>query len=390
MKAKEMRILGKHEDYQDWDKLIQHCEVLEGLTDFEKEKAKRAFQYLREGLGENFLNDAFNSRHPICQYVINLAPWTRKWITWFADAIEELEDKENYASLLNRIKDKDAFSEGLSVLEIAYKLSKAGFKITIDPSVDISGHEKMPDLKLINRNTKEELFVEVSVLGESRIARDASQTMQRITEPLWRSVPFMCYCGRIHKTLSERHLDYIVKKIEEIMEKVKKGNVFDELVIEDTIEIGIAPENDKQFLQKWAAEKGLRVGEFSGPPFDVDEVLRTKRKIEKEQKQLPHNHPNILVVRNNTLFFHTRDVRKAISELEEEVYEYPHLLVGVIAGGYIGSGENVVSMKDQHVFIKKSMTDVLMEQYIILFNQFCEYKISPAAITKMYNAFRNY
>lgn len=385
-----MSILEKHEDYKVWDKLIQHCEVLEGLTDFEKENAKRAFQSLREELRENFLPDAFDARHPICQYLTNLAPWTRKWITRFAVAIKELKAQENYQGLLDRIKDKDKFSEGLSVLEIAYKLCMVGFKITIDPLASISGQEKIPDLKLTDSDTSEELFVEISVLGESRIARDAFQTMQKITEPLWHSVPFMYYCGRIHKSLSEKHMDHIVKKIEEKVEKVKREDIFHELVIEDVIEIGIAPENDKQFLEKWAAGRGFKVGEFSGPPFDVDEILRTKRRIEKEQKQLPHDHPNILVIGNNNLFFPMRDVRKAITELEEELYNYPHLLLGVIRASYLGSGENEISMKDQHVFIKKSRTDLHVEQYIILFNQFCEFKISPATITKMYSAFRSY
>ncbi len=136
--TKDIKIFEKPEDYKNWNKLIEHCEVLEELTDFEKENAKRAFQILREELGEDFLDYAFNKRHPICQYIMNLAPWTRKWITWFAEALRELKEQENYYSLLNRIKDENKFSEGLSVLEIAYKFSKAGFKITVDPQVKIS------------------------------------------------------------------------------------------------------------------------------------------------------------------------------------------------------------------------------------------------------------
>jgi len=390
METKDVKILEKHEDYENWEKLIQHCQTLEGLTDLEKERAKRAFQWLREELGEKFLANAFESHHPICRYIVNLVPWTRKWMTWFAEALKELKGQENYLSLLDRIKDKNKFSEGASVLEIAYKFSKAGFNISIDPSVDISGRARTPDLKLIDRDTKEELFAEVSVLGKSKIEKDAYQTMEKVTEALWHSVPFMHYWGRISKTLSKRHLDHTVKKIEETVEKVKKEGIFQELVIDDVIEIGMAPENDKQFLQKWSSERGLKVGEFSGPPFDVDHILRTKLKVENEQKQLPHDHPTILIIRNSDLFFHVRDIRKAISELEEVVYEYPHLLAVVVAGGYIGRGEDVITMKDQHVFIKRPRLNLFVEQYIILLNRFSEQKISPATITKIYNSFRSY
>jgi len=390
MKTNNMKALEKTDDYKNWDKLIQHCEVLEGLTDFEREKAKHAFHFLREELGEEFLNEAFDKRHPICQYIINLAPWTRKWLTWFAEALKELRRQENYSSLLNRIKDESKFNEGLSVLEFAYKFSKAGFEVSIDPVIKISNREKIPDLMLIDKDTREKLFVEVSEVGKSRLVWNAFQTMQRIIDPLWSSVPFIHYCGQIHKILSQPHLEFIVKKIKEITEKVKEENSFQELVIEDVIEIGIAPEKDIQLLEKWAAERGLKVGEFSGPPFNVDEILRTKRAIEKEQRQLPREYPNVLIIRNNNLFFYIRDIRKLISELEEEVYEYQHLLISIIAGKYLGKREDIISMKDQHVFIKKTTIDSLVEQYIILLNKFCEHKIYPGTITKIYNAFKNY
>jgi len=390
METKEIKILEKHEDYADWEKLIKHCETLEELTELEKEKAKRAFMLLKKELGDSFLKDAFASGHPVVRKIVNLAPWTRKWMTWFAEAIGEVKNQENYSSLLSRLKDKDKFGEGLSVLEIAYKFSKAGFIISFDPIVSVSGRTQKPDLKLTDKDTGENLFAEVSILGESEIAREASQTMERITEPLWYSVPFVCYCGRIHKTLSEKHLEYIVNKVKGVAEKVKRENAFQELVEEDVIEMGIALENDKQFLEKWASERGLKVGEFSGPPFDVNEILRTKSRIEKEQQQLPQEHPNILVIKNYNLFFYVHDVRKAINELEEVVYEYPHLLSAVVGGRYMGRGENIITMKDQHVFIRKTVYSVITEQYIILLNRFCQSKISTSTVTKMYNSFRSY
>ncbi len=390
MGTKDRTILEKHEDYMEWEKLSQHCETIDGLTEFEKDKAKRAFLLLRKDFGDEFLKSAFVDHHPICQYIVNLAPWTRKWIVWFAEAIKELQDQENYPNLLCRLKDREKFGEGLSVLEIAYKLSKTGFRITFDPPINRSGQIKIPDLKVCNDDNGEELFVEVSIQKVSIREKEAWQTMQRIHEPLWRCVPFMHYCGRIHKILAERHLDDITKKIEKTVERVKKESVFHELVIEGIIEIGIAPEHDKEILQKWATERELKVGEFSGPSYDVDEITRTKIKIGDEQRQLPSDNPNIVVVVNNNLFLHVKDMRQIISELEEEVYKYPHLLSVIMSGGHMGRGENTLLMKDQHVYISKTKASLLVEQCIILFNQFCDHKTSPGTITKMYNAFRSY
>jgi hypothetical protein len=236
------------EDYWNWDKLIQHSQIIEKLTPFEKEKVKRAFQFLREELGEEFLKDAFNEGHPICEYIRNLAPWTRKWIIWFAEALSELKNQENYPSLLNRIKDKTKFEEGISILKFGFKFSKAGFKLIVDPIVEISEEKKkIPDLKLIDKDTEEELFVEIAQLGPSEIEEQAHQTMEAIINTLWRHIPSINYCGRVHKTLSKKHLNEIIRKIEETIEKVKKDNSFHELSIEDIIEIGIAPEKIKKF-----------------------------------------------------------------------------------------------------------------------------------------------
>jgi hypothetical protein len=342
-------------------------------------------------LGEEFLKVAFTQGHPIRYYIINLAPWTRKWIIWFAEALSELRNQENYSSLLNRIRDKTRFEEGISILEIGFKFSKSNFKITIDPIIEISkGKEKNPDLKVIDKDAGEEFFVEISQMGPSEIEEQAFQTLRAITDILWKSIPFIHYCGRIYKTLSKKHLDEVVKKVEEILEKVKKDESFHELLIEDVIEVGIAPEKDKEVLEKWASDKGLQVGEFIGPSFDVNEILRTKRAIREEQKQLPQGYPNIVIIKNNNLFLRTRDIRKAISELEEEVYEHPHLLFVIISGEHLGEVQDTSFMKDQHVYLEKSKIELIVEKYIILFNRFCKHKISPPIIAKVYNSFRNY
>jgi hypothetical protein len=243
---------------------------------------------------------------------------------------------------------------------------------------------------LTDKDTQEEIFVEVSSLGESKIEQETSETESKIFEPLWRIVPFFYYCGRIHKALSKRHLEKIVREIEKVIEKVQKEKTFQEFVREDVIELGIAPENDKDILEKWASERGLKVGELLGPPYNVDEINRTKQKIEKEQKQLPRGYPNILIIRNNNLFFSVRDIRKAISELEEGIYDYPHLLAVIVEGSYIGITEDIIIMKDHHVFIKKIWIAPIVNQYMILLNEFCQQKVTPSTITKIYHAFKNY
>jgi len=387
----EENILKKPEDYRDWGKLSQHCEVMEGLTEVEKEKAKRVFLFLKQELGEDFLDSAFNVAHPIAHYVFNLAPWTRRWFTWFAEALKELKDHQNYKSLLNRLKDKDKFAEALSVLEPSYKFAKAGFELHFDPEISIESKRKIPDLKITNSENEEDLFVEVSIQKESMVQKEAGKTLQEISKPLLSSIPFMYHSGKVYKTLSEKHLEDIVEKVQQLVKRVREENAFNELVEEGVVKIGLAPKSDIGMLEKWAKDRGLKVGEFFGPSYNVDGILRMKGKIKEEQKQLPHNHANVIIIKDNTLFFHMYDPRKAINELEEEVYKYPHLLIVIISGGYMGTGEPSTIMEDQHFFFKKVRADIFsVDEHILLLNKYRNPGISPSTISKIYTAFTRY
>src|SRR5262249_54101355 len=156
--------------------------------------------------------------------------------------------------------------------------------------------------------------------------------------------------GRLHKTLAEKHLGDVAKKVQIAVEKTARERTFQELIISDVLELGLATENDKQLLEMWATERNLKVGEFIGPSYDADEIARMDLKFKDEQKQLPRGNPNVLIIWNNSVFFQSHEVKSIINKLEEIVYKYPHLLLGIIAGGYMGLSETAVIMKDQHAF----------------------------------------
>jgi hypothetical protein len=373
------------EDYKSWDKLVQHCNEIEGLTDLEKEKAKRAFLYLKQEFGEQFLEQVFVDPHPFGFNIINTAPWTRKWITWFAEAMKSLRDSDGFGSLLKRLKDKDRYVEAESVLEVAYKLSRAGLRVAFDPQAP--ENRKIPDLRINNEEKSEELFVEISIQRESMARTKSMTTMNAITRPLWSSFPFLNYCGIIHKTLSEKHLADVSREVEKAVERVKAQDAFQELVIEGTLELGLSPNKDRDVLEKWASSRGIKTGELIGPGIDENELHRIKMKIQKEQNQLPRSGPNILVINDTNLFFGLRDARTVIGELEECIYEFPHLLFAIVTGSSLGGPESMTLMKDQHVFVKKTRYDAVVEQSMIFLNRYCSFNISPATISKVYLAF---
>ena len=383
----QIRVSGKPEDWTNWEKLIEQCNTYVELTDIEKEKAKCALLLLKQEFGEEFLKKAFEELHPIMYYFINSAPWTRKRLTRFADALTALRTREGYPSLLERLKDKNRFLEAESVLEIAYKFSKASFRIIIDPSTSVN--RKVPDLKIRNEENGEELFVEVSVQHESMNHTKAIRTFDEFFNQL---SPFcgLTYCGRIFRILSERHITEILGLVKDKIEAAKKENAFQELMIEDTIELGIAPFKDNDVLAAWAKSRGLELGRFIGPPFNVNEIPRTRIKIEREQLQLPRNSPNILVIGNNNLFRSARDIKREISELEECLYDFSNLLFFIGIGFFESHGQTIqeeLVKKNQHIVFKRLREDSIIEQCMILRNRFCDFEVTSATISKIYMAF---
>ncbi len=83
-----------------WENVITEINDMEELGSYEKEKTRRAFSWLRQEFGEDFFFTAFvgypsKNYHPLCTYFMNRAPWTRKWLTNFADSLIDIKNESN-------------------------------------------------------------------------------------------------------------------------------------------------------------------------------------------------------------------------------------------------------------------------------------------------------
>jgi hypothetical protein len=108
MDARTFEIFRADENRVSWDKYIEHVDVIDQLTDEQKECAKEAFRYLRQPgvLGEMFLAHARDTGHPLFSYFRNTVPWTRKWLTRFAEGLKSLRDAEGFSACMKEeIKD---------------------------------------------------------------------------------------------------------------------------------------------------------------------------------------------------------------------------------------------------------------------------------------------
>ena len=382
-------IAAKAAELYTWENLIQRIETIEDFSVLEKDRGKKSFEFLRKELGENFMRDACMNFHPFMQYIYNSAPWTQRWIIHFVEELDQVKGFDNFSSLKKRLVSVKGFPEAVGVLHMGYKFSKAGFAVSFDPKLEFGNKMKIPDIKLVNNDTNEELFAEVSQLIKSKVEHEASYTFFSIYDAIWPPIDLI-HAGQIHKTLSVNSLESVVRRVKETAQKAFQKKQFESLSIPGVLDLGIAPRGQENLLEEWSKVHGLSIGEFRGPSYNLDEVKRIKFKINTEQLQLPKDHANIVVIVDDEWFFGESNVVKSINELEEGIYDFGHIFAAVITGESPGSGANRIITKDQHMLIEKVRPYYEMEKSIILFNNYCKQKISPNTISKMYDAFRTY
>ena len=279
MGSRAFEIFRTDEDRVNWVKYAEHVDVLDGLTGEQKEHAKEALRYLRrpDVLGERFLAYARKSEHPLFSYFSNTVPWTRRWLIRFATAMRDLRYADGFSACVKgQIKDADKFTERESVLDIAYKFFLAGFEVSFDPSVTVSkprgltgrrvSSQGVPDLKIVNRETGEEVLVEVSALGKSDISKQSARTYHTVFGVL---VDYALHRehifprARIRRILEDGELRVLVEQLRKLIEEVKSSGEVRHLV-NDEIEVCLAPAHLKDVPDRWADELGIEDAPVEG------------------------------------------------------------------------------------------------------------------------------
>lgn len=374
---------------EDWNYWIKDVDDIEGLSSVEKEKAKHAFVIVKDTFGTN-PQSLLENRHPIISDLVNRAPWTRTWFVYFANALEELQQHENGQKILTKLKNSNWYHKTLLELDVAMALEKAGFNIVFYPNLE--KNEKVPDLKIINKETKEEFFVEVSELGSSIQERESYETFDKIAMHIFRNArtekgESLLYRGRVNKYLSQPNLERIISKIDTLIRNTRKSG-FEELVEDNVIELAFAKSEYLNELKSWGTRRNIQEG-LLGPSYDVDENYRLGVKIEREQEQLPKDILNILVIRDSPLLLSAyNSIEKTVSRIEEYVYKHDHLAMCVVMNSYIsGMGEDVFKMIGDHIFSRR-YSETFQRDLLILSNKFIiDKKLTLNSLSKMKQAF---
>lgn len=397
------------EDHFRFSKYIEQLPEI-NLTKSERTQIRSALNYLVSLFGDDFLKGPSDVPHPFYfKFLWNSAPWVRRSLLRFTNILRSFESSPDFADLLFRIKRPDLFREACSVLEIGNKFYQAGLDLRFDQNVLTidkwnQEHFKKPDLQVTDPNTGEVIYVEVTQLGVS----DEQISVDRTFETIWRILHNSMFCpegftnnfqdetfylpySRIHRSPSNLELSDVVTQINTVIEKARLTDEFQELNIENTLELAIAPPKKHSQAEEWA--KARNISDISESPLiPLNGLRRAKGRIFKKIKQLPADKPGIVVVHFvDNLTFWAYDAGQIIFEVAEEVDKHSQLLFAVMIQASMEADHDLeIATLNAHSRIKKMRIDGVTEQTITVNNSLSNVTISESAHRRLLEAVQRF
>jgi hypothetical protein len=390
-------IFKTHEDYVSWNKYEEQVDLIKELPDEQKQDLKSDLKYLRRLLGDQFLRSAADEGNPVFFWLFrNTAPHAKRSLMHLARELRSFENANGFTSLIRRLKGVEKAGDALTVLAAASRFRNGGFNISFDPILNQS--LKVPDLRLVDADNGEDLYVEVSRLmrgGEqdhnSAIyltvfnhvldAIWASPGVDDITKP--RGQPYV----QILKSISLKELPKLLEEIKETIFSTAIDNKCRERRIRDLVEMVVSPANDHSKAKAWAAARDMR-GPVEAPPINLEKELnKAKDKIYRELDQLPPNKPAIVVIPTESFLFFAFEYQHIITGIAEEANYHPNLLcVALLHAVMEGPQESTTVTFGDHALVTM-MDDLSTQRTIFVMNENFSLPIAASTIEKVRNAF---
>ena len=397
-KPDPLSIFETREDHVSWDKYDHQNNLIEGLTDDERQRARAGMQYLRGLLGEDFLRRAVETGNPIFSWFFaNAAPHARRSLIRLAEELKAFANGDGFNSLIARLKDSKRAAEALTVLGVSSSFSQVGFIISFDP--DLEGSRRVPDLLIVDPDSGEEIYIEVSRLrsgGQREVNRRSYDAIwSAVHDAIWQcpgafeiNAPKVQPYVQILRPLSENDLPDAVNAIRtRIFDSARTGEYF-EFKFKDSIEMAVSPPSDHSKAKAWAASRNMR--DFvEAPPINLErELKKAIDKIHDEMRQIPAGRPGIIAIPTSEsllfFFFHPEQI---ILEIAEEVRRYRNLLCVLLFHGVMeGHQESTIATLGEHAFVT-TMNDLSTERTAFVMNDSFGLSLSKSTIDRVRKAF---
>ncbi|MDB6019623.1 MAG: hypothetical protein JWR19_4112 [Pedosphaera sp.] len=370
----------------DWDALCKQSEDQTDLSENERRAAIEAFANLKRIFAGKF----FDINHPLYYFFINRAPWTKQWAVWFCKVLQSLEAHPDFQALIADLESPLRHGERMTVLSMVERLLRAGFTVRFDPAVPVKGIQKKPDLLVQLASNTPGFFIEISGLHPSSKQREAHDVARQFFNALTPDMFGGCYSGRIERILAPMHLAEVLDDVRATVKSARENAIMQTLEVENVVHVAVGPASAENEIRVWAAQRGMKPNELTGPAYSVPELDRLAGKLRDKQEQLPSGMPNVIVLHphifsaNPGTFEHFKEI---VESFEEQVYRYPQVaFVALVFEGMMFNPNPLHKLRD-HFCINRRRMDFVCDATILMKNRFANPPMAPDLEARFLDAF---
>jgi len=372
-------------DHLEWHKQREYIIAMDGIDETSRKKLVDAYVVLEHELGKGFLKTS-SYDHPIRQMISNRTDWQIQELIKFVETLLILKQSDSGYPRLKKLllPNVKAKLEGVPFIEIAQEYIKAGFRVSFPNDIN---SDKSPDLEIINPENNNRFFIEVSAIDESDKRTIRTDNYRFLRSQFYaRPLRIDCFCRQ--KEVIEK--DYY-SEFEKIIShsKLKVIQLGQTIYYSDKyLEFLIITKDKSDELTEVCKTNNLRRFDVEGMNLNFDETDRlTNHKIKKEAIQILPEFNGLLYFPCSFLFFLTADMNNTITSLEDYLSKFKNIIGIVFFAKYAdGFGEEKFQKTGKHIFSRK-VNKALCSEFLFIYNDSCEVKISGKTIEKIYKTF---
>jgi hypothetical protein len=354
-----------------WDYHLGTIRGLENVTPDEKEDFVAGFLELREVLGEDWLQRAFdNDCGGLVYQLINRAAWVWKHFATLGRRLRLVSDCPGFQMILPRFVNPKEMGSALAQTKYASFYLRAGIPVEFEPPV---GNQKA-DLRV---GQDPGHYIELKAMDQSRDDQRALAVFEAVTSKLRSHTFEVEYGGVVHKVLSKPHLEELLGKIDKAVTAVKAGEGFVHLEEAGTFDVYIYRSGQEALVPKEFHRR------FSGPDSGGNEVKRIIATAHTAAwKQLPEDAPSILIIQDQALTPSTirQNPAPLVDAMDETVYEHQNLVALIVTFGWMGGGPNYYQDHGRYQTYQRYTADILGEFGLVIKNRYGKFPFNESFI----------
>ena len=311
----------------DWNASKEYAK--NNIRDIEKQKcAVESVETIRSVLGEDLLQILKSHKNSYLWNFTFILIWSADEVIAFSQKLNNLRYAQNFDKLIAKLmnpKDDNTFNEFMTIIDTAEFLSR-NFEIVFSPK--IIDFKKLPDMKIIDRISGCEVYVEVSELQKSTESNDLSFMISSIVN--FGHEHNISIHGRFGKYLNENEANRVFDEIKYLLASNSlHPHFYENATLEITIVINnFASANDAKLL---CNDHGIEYNTIVGPPYTKNEWRRFSRKFSEEKIQLKPGCNNIVVIWASDAMIENRFKPTDMAKRIERALQREHHIDGIIA-----------------------------------------------------------